>query len=88
MKSQPLTHAERGRLGGLKAAEAMTPQERTIRAQKAGLSMSGNGRFMSSPPSQLSPVPVKITTRFSRSSATASTVAAALPGNGYDARFL
>ena len=36
MKGQPLTHAERGRLGGLKAAEAMTPQERTIRAQKAG----------------------------------------------------
>lgn len=49
MKDQPLTHAERGRLGGKVAAEAMTPEQRTIRAQKAGEAARdklGNSHFL------------------------------------------
>jgi len=36
---RPLDHAERGRLGGMRAAERMTPAERSWRAEKgaAGL---------------------------------------------------
>lgn len=39
MSRQPLTPAERGRLGGMKAAERMTPEERSFRAYRgaAGL---------------------------------------------------
>lgn len=32
---RPLTHAERGRLGGLTAAQRMTPDARRRRAEKA-----------------------------------------------------
>lgn len=39
MRRQPLTHAERGRLGGMKAAQQMTPEQRSYRAYRgaAGL---------------------------------------------------
>lgn len=35
-EKRPLTHAERGRLGGLTAAHNMTPEARKRRAEKAG----------------------------------------------------
>lgn len=39
MSRTPLTHAERGRLGGMRAAERMTPEQRAYRAYQgaAGL---------------------------------------------------
>lgn len=44
-KPRPLSMAERGRLGGLTAAQRMTPEARTRRAEKANAAwMEKHGR--------------------------------------------
>jgi hypothetical protein len=45
MTARPLTHSERGRLGGLTAAQRMTPEARIRRAEKANAAwMEKHGR--------------------------------------------
>lgn len=40
MSGKPLTHAERGRLGGMKAAQQMTPEQRSYRAYQGAAGLS------------------------------------------------